>query len=92
MTLNSNENLLETILSKENLNAAWKHVRSNKGAAGIDGITPNKKHKPPTLLGMIHGYPIRAAPIDPRSPCVLRALHAKNRQNTPYNCALMPLW
>ncbi|WP_444897734.1 group II intron reverse transcriptase/maturase [Microbulbifer sp. SSSA005] len=39
MTLNSNENLLETILSKENLNAAWKHVRSNKGAAGIDGIT-----------------------------------------------------
>ncbi|QFT54039.1 group II intron reverse transcriptase/maturase [Microbulbifer sp. THAF38] len=39
MTLNSNENLLETILSKENLNAAWKHVRSNKGAAGIDEIT-----------------------------------------------------
>ncbi|WP_444928837.1 reverse transcriptase domain-containing protein [Microbulbifer sp. SSSA002] len=39
MTLNSNKNLLETILSKENLNAAWKHVRSNKGAAGIDGIT-----------------------------------------------------
>ncbi|WP_413663587.1 hypothetical protein ACG1BZ_21360 [Microbulbifer sp. CNSA002] len=39
MTLNSNENLLEAILSKENINAAWKHVRANKGAAGIDGIT-----------------------------------------------------
>lgn len=39
MTLNSNDNLSNAVLSKENLNAAWKHVRSNKGAPGIDGIT-----------------------------------------------------
>ena len=39
MTLNSNDNLLDTILSQENLNLAWKRVRANKGAAGIDGIT-----------------------------------------------------
>ena len=39
MTLNSTENLFDAVLSRENLNAAWKRVRSNKGAAGIDGIT-----------------------------------------------------
>ena len=39
MTLNSNENLFSAVLSRENLNAAWQRVRSNKGAAGIDGIT-----------------------------------------------------
>ena len=39
MTLNSHENLFDAVLSRGNLNAAWKRVRSNKGAAGIDGIT-----------------------------------------------------
>ena len=39
MTPNSNDNLLDTILSQQNLNLAWKRVRANKGAAGIDGIT-----------------------------------------------------
>lgn len=39
MTLNSNDNLLDTILGQENLNLAWERVRANKGAAGIDGIT-----------------------------------------------------
>jgi len=38
MTLNSNDNLFDAVLSKENLNAAWKRVRSNKGAPGIDGL------------------------------------------------------
>ena len=33
------ENLLEQVLHPENLQAAWKHVRANKGAAGIDGMT-----------------------------------------------------
>ena len=33
------ENLLEQVLHPENLEAAWKHVRANKGAAGIDGMT-----------------------------------------------------
>jgi len=31
--------LLEQVLNSENLKAAWKRVRANKGAAGIDGMT-----------------------------------------------------
>ena len=33
------ENLLEKILNRDNLNRAYKRVKSNKGAAGIDGMT-----------------------------------------------------
>ena len=33
------EDLLEHVLQPENLQVAWKHVRANKGAAGIDGMT-----------------------------------------------------
>lgn len=33
------QTLLEQILDRENLNKAWKRVRANKGAAGIDGMT-----------------------------------------------------
>jgi RNA-directed DNA polymerase len=35
----SNDQLLERILSTENIALAWKQVRANKGAPGIDGIT-----------------------------------------------------
>ena len=31
--------LLEQVLNRANLEAAWQHVRANKGAAGIDGMT-----------------------------------------------------
>lgn len=31
--------LLEQVLTRANLQVAWKHVRANKGAAGIDGMT-----------------------------------------------------
>ena len=35
----SNDQLLERILSTENIHRAWKQVRANKGAPGIDGVT-----------------------------------------------------
>jgi len=34
-----NDHLLERILSRENMLRAWKRVKANKGAAGVDGIT-----------------------------------------------------
>ncbi len=35
----SNDQLLERIVSTENIRLAWKQVRANKGASGIDGVT-----------------------------------------------------
>lgn len=34
-----NENLLEQIVDPQNIEAAWKQVRRNKGKPGIDGVT-----------------------------------------------------
>lgn len=34
-----NDNLMERVLSPENLQAAWKRVKGNKGAPGVDGIS-----------------------------------------------------
>ena len=33
------ENMMEQILAPENLSQAWKRVKANKGAPGIDGMT-----------------------------------------------------
>ena len=35
----SNDQLLERILSTENVREAWRQVRANKGAPGTDGVT-----------------------------------------------------
>jgi len=37
-----NDHLLQQVLDSANIQAAWKQVRRNKGAAGIDGITIEK--------------------------------------------------
>lgn len=34
-----NDNLMERILSPENLHAAWKQVKGNKGAPGVDRVS-----------------------------------------------------
>ena len=34
-----NKDLRETILARENMDAAWEQVRANKGAPGLDGVT-----------------------------------------------------
>ena len=34
-----NENLLERMLSRDNVLKAWKRVKANKGAPGIDGMS-----------------------------------------------------
>ena len=36
--------LLDNILEKENLNKAYKHVKANKGAPGVDGITVDEAY------------------------------------------------
>lgn len=36
--------LLERILEKENLNKAYKHVKENKGAPGVDGVTVDEAY------------------------------------------------
>jgi len=37
--------LLEEILSRENLNEAYKRVYANKGASGVDGVTVEELHE-----------------------------------------------
>ena len=34
-----NSNLLELVLSHDNMHLAWKRVKSNKGAPGVDDIS-----------------------------------------------------
>ena len=36
------QNLLEQIITHDNLKRAWKRVKANKGAAGVDAITVNR--------------------------------------------------
>ena len=36
---NPNSNLLELVLSRDNMHLAWKRVKSNKGAPGVDDIS-----------------------------------------------------
>lgn len=57
-----NENLLEQVLSPENLHAAWKQVRRNKGAPGVDEVSIEaypqwaRQHWADTRQALEHGY------------------------------------
>lgn len=51
--------LLEKILSKDNMNAAYKRVCANKGAGGVDDVTVEelgdyiREHKKDNLLKLL---------------------------------------
>ena len=60
--------LLEKILEKENLNQAYKHVKSNKGAPGVDGITVDDAYEyiidnKETLLNQIRKRKYKPQPV-----------------------------
>ena len=65
--------LLDLILHKDNLNAAWKKVKDNKGAAGIDGMGVDemlpylRQHKGEFLRSIQEGHykpkPVRRVEI-----------------------------
>jgi len=68
-------NLFEQFLLPANLQRAWKQVRANKGAAGVDGMTIEAfpawvksgewdKVKDQLLTGHYHPQPVRRAEID----------------------------
>lgn len=67
-------NLLDQVLSTDNLNRAWKRVRANKGAPGIDGLTIDRfvayfKTHGDGLIGEIRGgryqpYPVKRVYIE----------------------------
>ena len=41
-----NKELLEDVLTSDNLAQAWKRVKANKGAPGIDGMTIEETSRP----------------------------------------------
>ncbi|MCG8093234.1 MAG: group II intron reverse transcriptase/maturase [Candidatus Thiodiazotropha endolucinida] len=57
-----NDSLMERVLLPENLHAAWKQVKGNKGAPGVDGITIEdypqwaRKHRAATRRALEGGY------------------------------------
>lgn len=60
--------LLEKVLSKENLNRAYKQVYKNKGASGVDGVTVDelfayiKEHKE-EILWQIRNRKYKPQPV-----------------------------
>lgn len=63
--------LLESILDKENQNKAYKQVKRNHGAPGIDGMTVEEvplwlKTKRDELLGSIREGKYKPSPVSPK--------------------------
>ena len=62
------DNLMELILRKDNLNQAYKRVKSNKGAGGIDGmqvdeLLPFLRENQDTLIQMIRNGKYKPNPV-----------------------------
>ena len=67
-------NLMERVCERENLNRAYKRVKANKGAPGIDGMTVGElydwlvKHKEALVESLLDGsyepQPVRGKEID----------------------------
>lgn len=65
--------LMEAICQHDNLKKAWKHVRSNRGSGGVDGLTINQTHdylvehwpviRHQLLTGTYKPQPVRRAEI-----------------------------
>jgi len=78
------DNLLERILQRDNLNAAYKKVKSNKGAGGIDGMSvdellPYLKENQKQLIerikeGKYKPNPVRRVEIPKEEPGRVREL------------------
>ena len=68
ITANWTDNLLDLILRKENLNKAYKRVKSNKGAGGTDGmqvdeLLPYLKENQDTLIQQIRNGKYKPNPV-----------------------------
>ena len=69
---NPGDCLLEKILSRDNLIAAWKRVKANGGAPGIDGLTIEDFRPPPVATGMRSLNLLWQAPTNPRRSAAWR--------------------
>jgi RNA-directed DNA polymerase len=72
-----NENLMEAVVASANVRTAWKRVKSNGGAAGIDGVTVDtfveqvrphwENHRSSLMQGTYQPKPVRRVEIPKRS-------------------------
>jgi RNA-directed DNA polymerase len=63
-----NQDLLQAVLARDNLARAWKRVKSNKGAPGIDGVTvqdwlAHAREHWPALRAQIEGGRYEPQPV-----------------------------
>lgn len=65
---NTKGELIEKVLHRDNLNTAFKRVKSNKGSAGIDGVTTEEllkhlKENKEELIGKIRARKYKPTPV-----------------------------